>query len=100
MRTTPAPSEDSAAPNPGTEGVSADERGQSGLYELWQPEELRRHVAILESELARMTQDRAELEDLRRWKTQVERSRAWRVASSLGRLRRLSSRVGRAVSRS
>lgn len=101
MRTTPAPRDSSETPPPsggGTPG-NAPAGGRSSLYELWDAEELRRHVAILEDELARMAQAQAELDELRRWKSQVERSRAWRLASNLSRIRRLPSRVGRAIPR-
>lgn len=102
IRITPAPSDD--APIDSSEGTLSEEGGRPdvsaprlapSLYELWEPEELRRHVAILEAELARMAQSQAELDELRRWKADVEASKAWRVARGLARLRRLPSRARR-----
>ncbi|HVA73427.1 MAG TPA: hypothetical protein VNF71_02530 [Acidimicrobiales bacterium] len=79
----------------------ADESAElpSALYELWDTEQLRRHVAILESELARMAQWRSELEALRRWKAEVDSSRTWKLASNLSRIRQLPGRMGRAISK-
>lgn len=102
IRTTPAPSDD--APIDSSEGTLSEQEGRpdapaprlaSSLYELWEPEELRRHVAILEAELARVAQSRAELEALRRWKAEVEASRTWRLARGIARVRRLPSRARR-----
>ena len=99
MRTTPARSD---SESPSHDGRDVPDTGPATarpeLYELWQTDELRRHVAILEAELARAGQSQAELEELRSWKAQVERSRSWRIASSLSRIRRLPNRIGRSIS--